>query len=310
MFVYFFIKYSNPSTTNDTGLGIPCTSLFGAPVSPSIVLGGYEGNNYTDASTLVVTFVINNHDDESKNEKAKAWEKEFISYLKNFRDDDLEVAFMAQRSIEDEIERESNADIYTIVVSYLIMFLYITFALGQINQCDRFMVNQCVTLCITGPTLKLTAVYQSTLNLRKERLLIGVAEGGCLKLIVFFFQIDSKFSLAFGGIMIVLGSVVCSLGIFSFANEPATLIIIEVVPFLVLAVGVDNIFILVQKYQRDLLQPGETVSNQIGRVLGEVAPSMLLTSSSEAVAFAFGKNMTRKINMKDFSVDLCPKASM
>jgi Niemann-Pick C1 protein len=89
----------------------------------------------------VVTFVINNHNDDSKNGKAKAWEKEFINYMKNFDDPDLDVAFMAERSIEDEIERESHADIYTIIVSYLIMFLYITFALGQINQCDRFMVG-------------------------------------------------------------------------------------------------------------------------------------------------------------------------
>ena len=122
-------------------MGLPCTSLFGAPVAPSIAFGGYEGKNYSDAKVLVVTIVINNHVDDSKNDKAKAWEKAFLSYMKNYTDEDLEVAFRAERSIEDEIERESHADIYTIVVSYLIMFLYITFALGQINQCDRFMVS-------------------------------------------------------------------------------------------------------------------------------------------------------------------------
>ena len=138
----FLFESSNPTSTNDTTrLGLPCTSLFGGPVSPSIAFGGYDGKNYADASTLVVTFVINNHDDDSKNARAKAWEKRFIDYLKNFEDDHLEVAFMAERSIEDELERESHADIYTIVVSYLIMFLYITIALGQINQCDRFMVS-------------------------------------------------------------------------------------------------------------------------------------------------------------------------
>lgn len=51
------------------------------------------------------------------------------------------------------------------------------------------------------------------------------------------------------GVLIVLASVASSLGIFSYFRIPATLIIIEVIPFLVLAVGVDNIFILVQGYQ-------------------------------------------------------------
>lgn len=132
----------------------------------------------------------------------------------------------------------------------------------------------------------MTVTYQ----LGKESLLIFFPKYSCKQSKSdVFFQIDSKFLLAFGGIIIVVWSVLCSLGIFSFAGRPATLIIIEVVPFLVLAVGVDNVFILVQKYQRDVKRPGETVSNQIGRVLAEVAPSMLLTSTSEAVAFAFGK---------------------
>ena len=47
----------------------------------------------------------------------------------------------------------------------------------------------------------------------------------------------------------MLLSVAASLGTYSYFGVPATLIIIEVVPFLVLAVGVDNIFILVQAYQ-------------------------------------------------------------
>lgn len=55
--------------------------------------------------------------------------------------------------------------------------------------------------------------------------------------------------LGLTGVLIVLLSVVSSLGIFSYLGVPATLIIIEVIPFLVLAVGVDNIFIIVQGYQ-------------------------------------------------------------
>lgn len=61
-------------------------------------------------------------------------------------------------------------------------------------------------------------------------------------------QIDSKLTVGLCGVLIVLMSVSSSIGLFSYCRIPATLIIIEVVPFLVLAVGVDNIFILIHSY--------------------------------------------------------------
>lgn len=63
------------------------------------------------------------------------------------------------------------------------------------------------------------------------------------------FQVDSKITLGLSGVLIVVISALASVGLFSFIGIPATLIIIEVIPFLVLAVGVDNIFILVQAFQ-------------------------------------------------------------
>lgn len=63
------------------------------------------------------------------------------------------------------------------------------------------------------------------------------------------FQVDAKLSLAMGGIVVVLGAVLSSLGFYSFVGLPSSLIIIEVVPFLVLAVGADNIFIFVLGHQ-------------------------------------------------------------
>ena len=95
----------------------------------------------------------------------------------------------------------------------------------------------------------------------------------------------------------MLFSVLSSVGFWSFVREPATLIIIEVVPFLVLAVGVDNIFILVQAYQRQDQHAEGDVPHKIGRVLGEVAPSMLLTSLLESVAFVIGEyHLTSIVN--------------
>ena len=95
-------------------------------------------------------------------------------------------------------------------------------------------------------------------------------------------------TLGLGGIMIVLLSVAASIGVFGFAQVSATLIIFEIIPFLVLAVGVDNIFILVQKFQRTERKPSETLAEHVGRVVGEVGPSMLLSSVSESTCFFLG----------------------
>jgi Niemann-Pick C1 protein len=107
-------------------------------------------------------------------------------------------------------------------------------------------------------------------------------------------QVDSKVTLGLGGVIIVLASVACSVGIFGYIGVPATLIIIEVIPFLVLAVGVDNIFILVQCTQRDMVTLKTIngaplpVADIVSRSLGKVGPSMLLTSASEATCFFLG----------------------
>ena len=53
----------------------------------------------------------------------------------------LQVAFNSERSIEDELERETSGDIVTIALSYIIMFFYITFSLGQVSKMSRFMVR-------------------------------------------------------------------------------------------------------------------------------------------------------------------------
>jgi Niemann-Pick C1 protein len=78
--------------------------------------------------------------------KAMAWEKAFIEFMQNFTADPsnlehLDIAFNSQRSIEDELEKETSGDVLTIAVSYLIMFFYITFSLGQVTKVSRFMVS-------------------------------------------------------------------------------------------------------------------------------------------------------------------------
>ncbi|XP_069587304.1 NPC intracellular cholesterol transporter 1 [Ranitomeya imitator] len=238
---HFLYCVQSPTSLNDTSaLHDPCMGTFGGPIFPWLVLGGYDGENYNNATALVITFPVNNfHNDTEKINKAKAWEKAFINFVENYNNSNLSIAFSTERSIEDEINRESTSDITTVLISYALMFVYISLALGSVNNCSSILV-------------------------------------------------DSKISLGVSGILIVLSSVACSLGIFSYVGIPLTLIVIEVIPFLVLAVGVDNIYIIVQTLQRDERLQGEKLDQQIGRVLGDVAPSIFLSAFSETVAFFLG----------------------
>ena len=58
-----------------------------------------------------------------------------------------------------------------------------------------------------------------------------------------------KISVGFLGVLMVLFAVIGSICFLNLTRVTVTLIIIEVVPFLVLAVGVDNLFIIVHSYE-------------------------------------------------------------
>lgn len=199
--------------------------------------------HYEKAEAVILTFLVNNYHNKTKLQPAMEWEKAYVEFMQNYTQTKkpkfMDIAFTSERSIQDELQRESQSDVVTILVSYVIMFLYIAVSLGHLNSCSRLLI-------------------------------------------------DSKVTLGLGGVTIVLASVILSVGLFGFIGVPATLIIIEVIPFLVLAVGVDNIFILVQTHQRGTRRPSESQSEYIGRTLGKVGPSMLLTSASESCCFFLG----------------------
>jgi Niemann-Pick C1 protein len=244
-----------PTSVNDS-LGLSCLGEFGGTIMPFVALGSYPqvlGRNnrtkaqYGNATALIITYVINNHKNVSENEAAEAWEKEVIDFMKRYSNPNMTISFSTERSIQDELNRESKSDISTILLSYMCMFLYITLTLGKYRVFNK------------NKRVGLSSIF-----------------------------IDMKFTLGLVGVLIVFFSVLSSIGLLSFMGVKATLIIFEVIPFLVLAVGVDNIFILVQNYQRDTRLTGESIEQQIGRIAGRVGPSMLLTSTSESLAFFLG----------------------
>ncbi|XP_039006972.1 NPC intracellular cholesterol transporter 1-like isoform X1 [Hibiscus syriacus] len=232
---YCFQHYTSSET---------CLSAFEAPLDPSTALGGFSGINYSEASAFVVTYPVNNAIDEAGNGngKAVAWEKAFIQLVKEellplVQSRNLSLSFSSESSIEEELKRESTADIITIVVSYLVMFAYISITLGDAPR--------------------LSTVY-----------------------------ISSKVLLGLSGVVLVMLSVLGSVGLFSAFGVKSTLIIMEVIPFLVLAVGVDNMCILVHAVKR---QPLELpLEERISNAMVEVGPSITLASLSEILAFAVG----------------------
>ncbi|XP_039000502.1 NPC intracellular cholesterol transporter 1-like [Hibiscus syriacus] len=221
-----------------------CMSAFKAPVDPSTVLGGFSGSNYTEASAFIVTYPVNNALDKEGNatQKAVAWEKAFVQLAKDellpmVQSKNLTFSFSSESSIEEELKRESTADAITILISYLVMFAYISLTLGDTPQLSSFYIS-------------------------------------------------SKVLLGLSGVVLVMLSVLGSVGFFSAIGVKSTLIIMEVIPFLVLAVGVDNMCILVHAVKRQPLDL--PLEGRISNALVEVGPSITLASLSEVFVFAVG----------------------
>ncbi|CAL8142438.1 unnamed protein product [Orchesella dallaii] len=286
---HFLSCSKNPTSMNDgTHLQQSCMGKFGGPVDYKLVLGGFPDDSeeaYMLANTTILTFVVRNNRDEF-NEEAKIWESAFISYMEGWsatheKSLNLSVAFTSERSIQDELSRESKMEIKTILLSYIIMFLYIALSLGfgsyvcdLINRCTwrRYFWWKQMNRRTSGVSLIEESAPESatppteTKNIKwLPRLLLSLA-----------------------GVFLVLLSVTASIGLFSFAGVPATLIVMEVVPFLVLAVGVDNIFIIVQTYDRTCRNSDLPVPERIGQVMSDVGPSLLISVISESVCFFIG----------------------
>ena len=225
-----------------------CRSAFGGPIDPRLVLGGFDVEsfrNYTaDSTALIVTLPLRSDLKES----SAAWEAEFIGLAEGkltsmVESRNLRLSFSTERSVADELSRESTADVKTVALSYIFMLAYIALALGKIDLSKHW---------------KTAFIY-------------------------------SRFGLGFGGVLVVASSVVGALGLCGWFHIKSTLIIMEVIPFLVLAIGVDNMFIVAQAVEDADWggQHGER-DERIGDALAVVGPSMTLAAFCEVTAFALG----------------------
>uniref|UniRef100_A0A0X3PKS2 SSD domain-containing protein n=1 Tax=Schistocephalus solidus TaxID=70667 RepID=A0A0X3PKS2_SCHSO len=269
------ITFCTKSFASDNGPLGSCRGRSGLPMFPNVVFGGFIADNHFGAEAVVITLMTRNFLDQNSDLAAitYVWESAFIELVHKWQLEhpNVTVSFKAERSVEDEIDRQSHSDISTVLISYVVMFVYVSVSLGNYHSWRSIMI-------------------------------------------------DLKLSLSAGGVIIVLASIFASIGLWSYAGVPATLIIVEVIPFLVLAVGVDNIFIMVQDFSMhsdytgndapedshsidagqgkdDHYQSVESatdaayeldVEERISRMMGRIGPSILLSSLSEAVAFFCG----------------------
>jgi len=233
---------------------VGCLPKFGQPIDPALILGGLEGSeDPADASAIIITWVVSNSAEGSEEvARAMDWEESLkTSLLKaqnEARDRGLRLSFSAEISLEQELNKSTNTDAKIVVISYIIMFLYASFALGSTTLSLRSIIR--------NPAASF---------------------------------VESKFTLGVVGILIVLMSISASIGLFSAAGIKVTLIIAEVIPFIVLAVGVDNIFLIVHEFERvNVSHPDDMVETRIAKALGRMGPSILLSAITETIAFALG----------------------
>lgn len=233
---------------------VECRPASGQPIDPSAILGGYAGpDNVTDAAAMSATWVVNNFaEGTSAVARAMDWEEALKNRLlevqKEAAERGLRLSFSTEISLEQELNKSTNTDAKIIVISYLIMFLYASIALGSTTLSFRDLVR--------NPALSL---------------------------------VESKFTLGVVGILIVLMSIASSIGLFSWAGLKATLIIVDVIPFIVLAVGVDNIFLIVHEFNRvNISHPDDVVEVRISKAMGRMGPSILFSALTETISFALG----------------------
>lgn len=236
-------------------LSFACMAPWGGGADPELAFGGFEGSNILTADTLLINFPITNFLLEEDLRPVLEWEQKFLDlmhdYEANWKADFVDVSFAAERSVEDEIQRVSVAEAVPIAISYIIMFIYVTIALGNVRNCKTLLI-------------------------------------------------DSKVVVAIGSILVVLIAIFCSIGVMGFAKITVTLLAVNVIPFFVLSVGVDNVFLMVNTIHdievnlkcyddyNENFSFDEKRSFVFYKMMEKVGPSMFVSSVTQITCFGIG----------------------
>ncbi|CAJ0934978.1 unnamed protein product, partial [Mesorhabditis belari] len=100
-------------------------------------------------------------------------------------------------------------------------------------------------------------------------------------------MIQSRVLVSLLGVLIAALSVCSSMGMFGMLGIKPTLLLLLIVPFVVLVIAFNNIFLIIRAYQRSrLLQ--ETLEDRVSAFCGQLIPSILSSTASTVACFALG----------------------
>ncbi|CUM66398.1 uncharacterized protein PRCAT00004062001 [Priceomyces carsonii] len=216
---------------------VNCLPTFQQPLKKNLL---FDNDDIFNARAFVVTILINNDlKDSNYTSMAVDYEHGFQKWVSKIRQESkLRFSFSTEVSLTEELNKSTNTDIKVIVISYLLMFLYASLALGR--------------------------KFPTTVKALTE----------------------TKFLLGLSGIIIILLSVTSSAGFFSFIGLKSTLIIAEVIPFLILAVGIDNIFLIVNELRlAQQIFPENNTEQNISIALGNIGPSCFFSALLQVSMF-------------------------
>ncbi|KAL7677217.1 hypothetical protein ACOME3_003457 [Neoechinorhynchus agilis] len=217
-----------------------CIPKSGAFVDPTVAFGGFNAQNPELTKTFILTILIVNQRDVDYVKRVEAWEQVFLDYAKSLSSLNFRFTFAADRSIKDEVNSASKADLLTIVLSYVAMFVYLGVFLGSFQSLKTILVH-------------------------------------------------TRISLGVCAILVIIISVVSSFGFYSYFGFKTSIIVLEVTPFLLLAVSSGDNFIFVKNYMRKYNSNSLlSVDERVIRNLAEIGPSLLLSSCSQVLAFGIG----------------------
>jgi Niemann-Pick C1 protein len=233
---------------------VNCLPPFGQPIPPEMILGGWQdSDDYAESQAIIVTWVVKNAlEGSAEVKRAMDWEASLRSTLLMIQNEASERGLRLSFSTEISLEQELNKTTNTDAKIVVISYIIMFFY---------------ASLALGSTTLSLRSILRNPATS----------------------LVESKFTLGVVGILIVLMSISASIGLFSGAGIKVTLIIAEVIPFIVLAVGVDNIFLIVHEFERvNVSHPDDVVEVRVAKALGRMGPSILLSAITETIAFSLG----------------------